>query len=175
VQNRYAHNASTTQLFGGVDYLERGDFYLSPGLRVGGTYFLAESMGVELQVSRFFSSLNHAAQQVEHDYGLLPDARRPTWLMVGGLRYAFGFGKMMLGGVDHVVHFQPQALAQIGLHVHDGSLGPSGLAGLGLMVHVTPVWFVRLDGAMTVELESRLTGTATVLGFLPSLVAGGVL
>jgi len=175
VQNRYARNATTTQLFGGVDYLERRDFYVSPGLRLGGTYFLSEALGVELQLSRFFSTLNHAAQEVVRDYGLLPDSRKPTWLLVGGLRYALGFGKMMIGGVDHVVHFQPQALAQLGLHVHDGSLGPSGLVGLGLMVHVTPRWFVRLDAAMTVELESRIDGTATVLGFLPSLVGGGML
>ena len=82
---------------------------------------------------------------------------------------------MMIGGVDHVVHLQPQALMQLGLHVHDGSLGPSGLAGIGLMVHITPRWFVRLDGTMTLELETALTGTATVLGFLPSLVGGGTL
>jgi hypothetical protein len=175
VQNRFATNAGTTQLFVGIDYFDRRDYYTSPGLRVGGTYYLGESLGVELQMSRFFSSLNHAATEVQHTYGLLPDSRAPTWLFLAGGRYALGFGKMMIGGVNHVVHFQPQALAQVGLHVYDGSLGPSGMIGAGLLVHITPRWFVRLDGAMTVELESRIDGTATVLGFLPSLVGGGLL
>ena len=49
VQNRFAHNAGTLQLFGGVDYLERRDFYLSPGVRVGATYFPWESFGLEVQ------------------------------------------------------------------------------------------------------------------------------
>ena len=59
------------------------------------------------------------------------------------------------------------------MHVHDGSFGPSGLAGIGLLVHATPRWFFRLDGGMTAEIERRVTGDATVLGFLPSLVTGG--
>jgi len=42
-----------------------------------------------------------------------------------------------------------------------------------LLVHATPRWFFRLDGGMTVEIERRVTGNATVLGFLPSLVTGG--
>jgi hypothetical protein len=176
VQNRYARNAaSMTQLFVGVDYFERRDYYISPGVRFGGTYYLGESLGLEVQGSRFFSTLNNSARQVLNAYGVLPDSRPATWLFLGGLRYSMGFGKMMISGVNHVVHLQPQAVMQLGMHIHDGSLGPSGLAGIGLLVHITPRWFVRLDGAMTLELESRLDGSATVLGFLPSLVAGGTL
>jgi hypothetical protein len=173
VQNRFASNAGTVQVFGGGVYLERRDFYVSPGLGLGGTYYLDEALGLEVQIARFFSSLNQAGQEVQHTYGALPDSRAPTWLFMAGARYALGYGKMMIGGVDQVVHFQPQALVQLGAHVNDGSLGPSGRAGLGLLVHLTPRWFVRLDGALTIDLESRQTGSATVLGFLPSLVAGG--
>jgi hypothetical protein len=174
VQSRYSHNAQTLQLFAGIDYLERRDFYVSPGVRVGGTYYILESLGLELQVSRYFSRLNQAGVAVEQMLGVVPDSRAPTWLVVGGGRYAFGYGKMMLGGLKRAIHFEPQALVQAGLHVHDGSVGPSGLAGVGLMVHATPRWFVRLEGGMTVEIERRVTGTVTVLGFLPSLVTGGV-
>jgi hypothetical protein len=63
---------------------------------------------------------------------------------------------------------------QGGIHSHDGAIGPSGLAGLGLMIHATPRWFFRLEGCVTVEIERRVTGTTTVVGFLPSLVTGGV-
>jgi hypothetical protein len=174
VQSRYAQNARTLQVFGGIDYLERRDFYVSPGVRVGATYFVWESLGLELQISRYFSRLNLAGLQVEQMLGVVPDSRAPTWLLVAGGRYAFGYGKMMIGGLGRAIHFQPQALVQAGAHLHDGALGPSALAGVGLMVNATPRWFFRLDGGLTVEIERRVTGTVTVLGFLPSLVSGGV-
>jgi hypothetical protein len=174
VQNRFAHNAGTLQLFAGVDYLERRDFYLSPGVRVGATYFPWESFGLELQISHYFSQLNQAGVEVEQMSGVIPDSRAPTWLVLAGGRYSMGYGKMIISGLNnHAIHFQPQALLQAGMHVHDGSFGPSGLVGLGLLVHATPRWFFRLDGGMTVEVEQRVTGTVTVLGFLPSLVTGG--
>ncbi len=174
VQNRFAHNAGTLQLFGGVDYLERRDFYLSPGVRVGATYFPWESFGLEVQISHYFSQLNQAGVEVEQMSGVIPDSRAPTWLVLAGGRYSMGYGKMIISGLNnHAIHFQPQALLQAGMHVHDGSFGPSGLVGLGLLVHATPRWFFRLDGGMTVELEQRVTGNVAVLGFLPSLVTGG--
>ncbi len=173
VQNRFARNAGTVQLFGGVDYLERRDFYISPGVRIGATYFPWESLGLELQMSRYFSQLNQAGVEVEQMSGVIPDSRAPTWLVLAGGRYSMGYGKMMIGGFNHAIHFQPQAFLEGGMHVHDGSFGPSGLGGLGLLVHATPRWFFRLDGGVTVEVERRVTGTVTVLGFLPSLVTGG--
>jgi hypothetical protein len=173
VQNRYARNTGTVQVFGGVDYLERRDFYISPGVRLGATYFPWESLGLEMQISHYFSQLNQAGVEVEQMSGVVPDSRAPTWLVLVGGRYSAGYGKMMIGGFFHAIHFQPQAFLQVGMHVHDGSFGPSGLAGIGLLVHATPRWFFRLDGGMTAEIERRVTGDATVLGFLPSLVTGG--
>jgi hypothetical protein len=175
IQNRFARNASSFHIFGGVDYLERRDFYVSPGLRLGGTYYVTERLGVEVQGTRFFSQLSDAAEQVQRKYGALPDSRAPGWLLVGGLRYAFGYGKMMMAAIDQAVHFQPQALLQAGMHLHEGSLGPSMLTGLGLLVHVTTRLFVRLDGAVTLEIEERASGATTLIGFLPSLVLGGTL
>jgi hypothetical protein len=175
VQNRFVRNASAIHLFGGVDYLERRDFYISPGIRLGATYYLRESLGLELQVSRFFSVLNQSALQVEHQYGVVPDSRPPGWLAVAGVRYAIGYGKMVVGGMSRSIHFQPQALLQLGMHVEGDHVGPSGVAGIGLLVNATAHTFVRLDGAMTLEREARLTGPAMVLGFLPSLVVGGIL
>ncbi|HET6146933.1 MAG TPA: hypothetical protein VFH68_05335 [Polyangia bacterium] len=174
IQGRYAHNVGTVQLFAGVDYLERRDFHISPGVRLGATYFVWEWLGLELQLSRYFSQLNKAGLEVEQMLGVVPDSRAPTWLLVAGGRLAFGYGKMMIAGIHRSIHFEPQALLQAGIHVHDGSIGPSGLAGLGLMIHATPRWFFRLEGGVTVEVERRVTGTTTVVGFLPSLVTGGV-
>jgi len=171
IQNRFARNASSLHIFGGLDYLERRDFYVSPGVRLGATYYVTERLGVEVQGTRFFSQLSDAAEQVQRKYGVLPDSRAPGWLLVGGLRYAFGYGKMMMAAIDHPVHFQPQALLQAGMHLHEGSLGPSMLTGVGLLVHVTTRVFVRLDGAVTLEIEERAGGPTTLVGFLPSLAA----
>jgi len=174
VQGRYAHNVGTVQLFAGVDYLERRDFYISPGLRLGATYYVWEWLGLEVQLSRYFSQLNKAGLDVEQMLGVVPDSRAPTWLVLAGGRLAFGYGKMMIAGLRRSIHFEPQALVQGGVHSHDGAIGPSGLAGVGLMIHATPRWFFRLEGGVTVEIERRVTGTTTVVGFLPSLVTGGV-
>lgn len=175
IQNRYASNAHATLLFAGVDYLERRDYYVSPGMRLGVAHFLTEALGIELQVSRYFSQLSGSAERLQQTYGVLPDSRAPQWLVVGGLRAALGYGKLMVSGLGTVVHFQPQILVQGGLHAFEGDVGPSGLAGLGLLVHGTSRFFVRLDGAVSLDMESRTTGTVAAIGFLPSLVAGGVL
>ena len=98
VQNRYARNTGTLQVFGGVDYLERRDFYISPGVRLGATYFPWESLGLEMQISHYFSQLNQAGIEVEQMSGVVPDSRAPTWLVLVGGRYSAGYGKMMIGG-----------------------------------------------------------------------------
>jgi len=175
IQNRLVHNASALHVFAGVDYLERRDFYVSPGVRAGASYYLTEALGAEVQASHYFSRLNDAARQVEQTYGALPDSRAPGWLFVGGLRAALGYGKIMMSGVSSAVHFQPQALLQVGLHVHEGNVGPSGITGVGLLVSITPRLFVRLDGALSLDVEARSQGTTWALGFLPSLVVGGAL
>ena len=175
VQNRLYHNAKAVHLFVGVDYLERRDYYVSPGVRIGGGYWWTERLGLELQISRFFSRLNDAAREVGRMYGVLPDSRAPSWLVVGGLRAGLGYGKMMVGGLGSAIHFQPQALLQAGLHAHEGNVGPSALGGIGLLVHATDRLFVRLDGAVSLDLEARSAGTVAAFGFLPSLVVGGAL
>ena len=88
--------------------------------------------------------------------GVIPDSRAPTWLVLVGGRYSAGYGKMMIGGFFHAIHFQPQAFLQVGMHVHDGSFGPSGLTGIGLLVHATPRWFFRVDGGMTAEIRYEI-------------------
>ena len=149
VQSRFAVKAKTVQLYGAAEYLSRGDFYNSPGARVGATYYPLESLGLELQGSHYWSSLNAEAERVKRTLGALPDSHAPAWLFLAGGRYSIGYGKLMIGGLGGAVHFEPQAFLHAGMHVHDGDVGPSGDAGLGLLVYLMPKLFVRVDEGWT--------------------------
>ena len=175
VQSRYAVKAKQFQVSAGFEYLSRGDFYISPGARVGGAYYLLEQLGFELQVSHFWSSLNAEAERIRRTLGAIPDSHAPGWLMLAGARYSFGYGKVMVGGVGGVLHFEPQVFARGGLHVHDGDTGPSADAGLGLLVFVMPKLFVRIDTSLVYEREQRSGGGVSVWGILPSIGVGGTL
>ena len=84
VQSRFAVKAKSAQLFGGAEYLSRGDFYNSPGARVGATYYPVESIGLELQVSHYWSSLNAEAERVKRTVGAAPGQPRPVVAAAGG-------------------------------------------------------------------------------------------
>ncbi|HSS37520.1 MAG TPA: hypothetical protein VLT58_02010 [Polyangia bacterium] len=175
VQARFAEKAHRLLLFGGAEYLARGDFYISPGLRLGGDYYFLESLAVELQLSHYWSSLNGAAEQVAATLGALPDSRPPTWLGLLGARYSLGYGKILVGGVNSVIHLEPQAFAHVGIHDYGGDVQPSGDVGLGLLVFLTPRVFARIDAALTLDRESRSDTNIAAWGFLPALTLGGIL
>jgi outer membrane beta-barrel protein len=174
VQSRFAEKAGSFQAFGGLEYLSRGDFYVSPGVRVGGAYYLLEALGFELHVSRYFSSLNAEAERVKETLGALPDSHAPAWMMLAGARYSIGYGKIKVGGLGRAIHFEPQAFAHGGLHVHDGDVGPSADFGLGFLVFLNPRLFVRIDAAVAYEREERSGRPVSVWGTIPSLSFGGV-
>jgi outer membrane beta-barrel protein len=175
VQPRFATKAKHVQLFGGLEYLSRGDFFNSPGVRAGATYYPIEALGLELTVSHFWSSLNAEAVRIRNTLGAIPDSHAPGWLTMAGLRYSIGYGKLMLGGLGSAIHFEPQAFAHAGMHVHDGDIGPSADAGLGMLVFLTPRMFARFDVAVVFERETRAFGPVSVWGTLPTLGFGGTL
>jgi hypothetical protein len=175
VQARYATKANSAQLFAAAEYLSRGDFYNSPGLRAGATYYPLESLGLELVISHYWSSLNAEAERVKKELGALPDSHAPSWLFMLGGRYSIGYGKLMIGGLGGAIHFEPQAFVHVGGHAHDGDAGPSGDGGLGLLVFLKPKLFVRIDAAIIYEREDRSGQTVAVWGTLPSLGVGGTL
>jgi len=175
VQSRFAVKAKTVQLFAAGEWLSRGDFYNSPGARVAATYYPLEPLGLELQVSHYWSSLNAEAERVKSTLGALPDSHAPAWLFLAGLRYSIGYGKLMIGGLGGAVHFEPQAFVHAGMHAHDGDVGPSGDGGLGLLIYLMPKLFVRVDAAIVYEREDRSGQSVGVWGTLPSLGVGGTL
>jgi hypothetical protein len=175
VQPRFAVKAHLVQIFAGAEYLSRGDFYNSPGVRVGAAYYLLEPLALEVQVSHYWSSLDAEAERVKETLGAIPDSHPPGWLMLAGARYSIGYGKVMVGGLGGVIHFEPQAFAHAGVHDHGGDVGPSGDAGLGFLVFLTPRLFTRIDAAIVLERESRSGRTVSVWGTLPALSLGGML
>jgi len=175
VQQRFALKAKQVQIYGGFEYLSRGDFYNSPGLRVGATYYVLEPLGLEAQLAHDWSSLDATAVQVRTDTGLIPDSHPPGYRAMVGARYSIGYGKLMVGGLGGVVHFEPQAFLHGGIHDNGGEIGPSTDAGLGFLVFLTSKFFVRVDAAVTLDFESRSGTTIGVWGALPALAAGGTL
>jgi len=175
VQPRFALKAKLVQISGGFEYLSRGDFYNSPGLRIGATYYLLEPLGLEVQVAHDWSSLDSTAKQVVASSGLLPDSHPPGWRAMVGARYSIGYGKLMVGGLGGVIHFEPQAFLHGGIHDNGGQIGPSTDAGLGFLVFLTPRFFARVDAAVTLDFESRSGTTIGVWGALPALSVGGTL
>ena len=173
VQARFAEKAHRWQLFAGAEYLQRGDFYNSPGMRLGLAYYPIESLGVELQLTHYWSSLDTTAQEVVESLGAIPDSRPPTWLGLVGGRYSIGYGKLLVGG--SVIHLEPQTFAHVGIHDYGGDVEPSGDLGLGLQVFLTPRLYVRLDIAITLDRESRSGQAIAVVGAAPALTLGGLL
>jgi len=175
VQQRFAVKAKLTQVFAGADYLSRGDFYNSPGVRVGAAYYVLEPLGVEVQVGHFWSSLDATAEQVKTITGTLPDSHPPGWLALAGARYSIGYGKLMVGGLGGVIHFEPQAFVHGGVHDNAGEVGPSADFGLGFLVYLMPRVFLRADVSVTLDWETRSGATKTVWGTLPALSVGAML
>jgi len=172
VQPRFVQNAGQWRVFAGVDYYERRDYYLSPGVELGVAHSLTEALALELQAHHFFSSLNSSAADVSRKYGVLPDSLAPAWLLLADVRYNLGYGKVLLEGVRRVVHFEPQAVLGVGVHVNGGQFGPSALLGLGLAFHLTPAWFLRIEGALGLDGESVGGRARLKMGFLPALTFG---
>jgi len=173
VQARFVEKVHRWQLFAGGEYLARGDFYNSPGLRLGAAYYPYESLGLEVQLSHYWSSLNASAEQVVQTLGAVPDSRPPTWLGLAGARYSFGYGKLLVAGA--VIHLEPQGFAHAGVHDYGGDVEPTGDFGVGLAVFPRPRLFIRADFAVTIERETRSEQAIAVWGALPALSVGGLL
>jgi hypothetical protein len=175
VQQRFALKAKLVEIYGGAEYLSRGDFYNSPGLRIGATYYVLEALGLEAQLAHDWSSLDSTAVQVKTNTSFLPDSHPPGYRAMVGARYSIGYGKLMVGGLGGVFHFEPQAFLHGGIHDNGGEIGPSTDAGLGFLVFLTPKVFARFDAAVTLDFESRSGTTVGVWGALPALSVGGTL
>jgi hypothetical protein len=157
----------------GFVYLARGDYYRNPGAQLSLGYWWRESVALELQAAVFAAVEGQEIEEIRVQTGFLPDARRERAIFAVGPRFAFGYGKMLVG--RRIIHFDPQLFAHVGTHVTENrGLGPMVDFGLGLAVRPTRRLEVRFDLALLIQAEER-TRWEAVLGFAPMLGLGALL
>lgn len=148
----------------GLTYLERGDYWLSPGAALSLTYYPTERGGLDARVMWFFSSLSQSAQQISSSTGFVPDARQPNALVLAGWRQSLTYGKVALGGT--ALHFDVQGAAHAGGLFTDRGIAPAVSASGGIVGRLGSHVFTQLDLGLLLSFEQRQHGSA-VLGFLP--------
>jgi hypothetical protein len=156
----------------GGAWLDRGDYWLSPGLSLSAAYYPTESGGAEARVLWFFSSPSASAQEITAVTGFVPDARKPQALTLAGWRQSLTYGKVALAG--EALHFDLQGALHGGGLFTDRGFAPAGLASAGVLARLNRWLFLQLDLGLLLSFEQRQHGGAT-LGFLPLLSAGAEL
>jgi hypothetical protein len=156
----------------GPTWLDRDDYYASPGLALSLAWYPIESGGVELRFARFFSSLTSSAQEVYDLVGLAPDAHRPVGLAQAGWRQSLTYGKVSVAGA--AIHFDVQAAFDAGLLFTDRATAPAFGASVGLLARMTRRIFAQLDLGALASFEQRQRAHAA-LGFMPMLSMGAEL
>jgi len=157
--------------FGGT-WLERGDYWLNPGLSLSAAYYPSESGGAEVRAMWFFSSLSDSARQVGAATGFVPDARKPEVLALAGWRQSLTYGKVALAG--EAVHFDLQGALHAGGLFTDRGLAPAVSASTGILARLNRWVFLQLDLGLLLSFEQRQRAGAS-LGFFPLLSAGAEL
>jgi hypothetical protein len=148
----------------GLTYLERGDYWVSPGIALSATYYPSERGGPDARLVWFFSSLSGSAQQVATSTGFVPDARQPNALALVGWRQSLTYGKVALGG--SALHFDVQGSAHGGGLFTDRGVAPAVSAAAGIAGRLGSHLFAQIDLGLLLSFEQRQRGGAA-LGFLP--------
>lgn len=171
IQRRFAPKARL--LYGTATLMThvRDDFYDSWGYGVDVGYFYKETMGVELRAMQLRTSLDDAALDLKERIGLTPDARpQKAWLMAG-MRYAPGYGKMLMWR-RVVVHFDPQLVGHLGAARAEQRWIPTLDLSLSFLTHWRWGIKAKLDLGMSMQLERRDRGWVFSTGFAPVLGVG---
>ncbi|HZX93805.1 MAG TPA: hypothetical protein VFE90_04770 [Myxococcales bacterium] len=157
---------------GGLTWLERGDYYNSPGFLAQASYYLRENDAVEVRAIVFASWLGSSADEVFQNTGLVPDAQKPVSLLAAGWRHSLAYGKVTTG--SSVLHFDLQGGADLGLLITDRAANPALLGFFGVAARLGNHLYGQFDLALMGSIESRST-TVFTMGFLPVLTLGAAL
>jgi hypothetical protein len=157
-------------LSGGLTWLERGDYYNSPGAVFSGAYYLRESDAVEIRAALFASWLGSSGSQVVNSTGLVPDSHKPVSLIAAGWRHTLTYGKVALG--SSVLHFDVQGGGDLGTLFTDRAMTPAACGFFGVVARLRDHLYGQLDLTVVGSLEGRSSSAFTV-GFLPMLTVGG--
>ena len=156
-------------LSGGLTFLDRNDYYVSPGGAVSATYYFRESDGVELRAAFFWSHLDGSAQEVVSQAGLYPDAQKPEVLLLAGWRHSLTYGKVAL--FSGVIHFDVQSGVHAGTLMTDRAATPAVAGSFGVVAGLGTRGFAQFDLALLGSLENR-SQRVLALGALPLLSFG---
>ena len=154
---------------GGATFLERNDYWTSPGASFSAVYYPGESNGVELRGAFFASNLDGAAAEVATATGLRPDAQKPVALLLGGWRHSLTYGKVAIA--SGVIHFDVQSGLYAGALFTDAAMNPAVSGAVGVVARIGSSMFAQFDLALLVSRERRSTSTIAV-GALPLLTFG---
>ncbi len=171
IQDRYA--VKQNSIYGHVSGLShlRNDFYSTFGFGIDVGYYPWESFGVEARLNVVRSTLNDAALDLKDRTGLTPDAQPQNLMALGGVRWSFGYGKILI--MDKwVAHFDPQLTLHGGVALAETRTLPTFLAGPSLVVHFAWGIQAKIDLPISVQVESRDRGSVTSVGFLPAVGVG---
>ena len=155
---------------GGLTWLERGDYYDSPGLIAQLSYYPIEQGGLDLQLAGLFSFLSTSGQEVFRVGGLVPDAHMPQGLVLAGWRHTLAYGKAAIG--SQILHFDLQGAAHIGTLITDRAWTPALSVSGGLLVRMSDRFFGQLDLGVLTNYEDRQQSSPVNFGFLPLLSIG---
>jgi hypothetical protein len=156
-------------LSAGASWLERRDYYESPGLAISGAYYLRESDAIEGQLGWFATYMADAGNQIFNSTGLVPDAQKPSSMLLAGWRHSLTYGKVALK--ESVVHFDVQMALHAGFLVTDRAWTPAADGSLGVLARLGPRWFGQLDLALMLSREQRSTAVFAA-GVMPVLTVG---
>jgi outer membrane beta-barrel protein len=171
IQDRFAPKAGLVygQVLGMLHV--RDDYYDTWG--VGGEvgYFFVESLGVDVRVVSIQSSLAAEAIDLKERIGLTPDARPQDLWVLAGVRWAPGYGKLLMFG-RWVQHLDPQLVAHGGVARADTGWFPMAHVAFSTMLHFK--WGIKanIDLGASFQWEDRARGRVFSAGFAPSLGVG---
>lgn len=160
-------------LSGGVTWLERGDYYDSPGLIAQISWYPVEQHALELQLGGLFSFLSTSGQEVFRVAGLVPDAHMPAGFLLCGWRHTLAYGKAAIG--SQIVHFDLQSAVHVGTLITDRAWTPALSASGGVLVRMSERVFAQLDLGLLANYENRQKSSPLNFGFLPLLTLGAEL
>jgi hypothetical protein len=156
----------------GGAWLERGDYWQSPGLSLSAAYYPTESGGAEARLIFLFSSLSASAQEISAATGFVPEARKPEALALAGWRQSFTYGKLAIAG--EALHFDLQGALHGGGLFTDGGFAPAACASAGFLARLNRWVFLQLDLGLLLSFEQRQKSGVSA-GFLPILSMGAEL
>lgn len=140
----------------GFAWWSRDDLRTNPGLTAEGTWYVTETIGLDLlSTTVYFSQLAESAAVLRRQTGLLPDSQKPLVRAMTGLRWGFAYGKILLEDAGVVLHLDASLRAHAGVVITDGAVNPGGDLGLAVQVRVHDRVLVWLDGSWLATYEER--------------------